>query len=116
MSTLSMEDKRKAFYLAVTSFQGSEARWESRAQTGLNNAELLEALRYEIGIAGGRSGCRDKLNVSYQGAGLKIWASRAGRNCVVSDKPILQGEATLKMAREVFSIANPDEEQLDLFA
>jgi hypothetical protein len=60
-------------------------------------------------------GCRSgEMDIAYQSAGLKIWASWANVNHVV-DVPLLKGAATIAMAREVFGIRYPSDSQLALF-
>ncbi len=111
--SLSPSDIQSAFLRAVTSMQGAPERWEQRAEAGLTDDELQDALKYELGIAGGSS-CRDSISVAYQGAGLKIWASRDYANSCL-DEPVLQDRQTMAIARHVFSIANPDDRQMALF-
>jgi hypothetical protein len=110
---LSTQDKYEAFMRAVHSFANAKERWQQRAASGLTDDELKEALRYELGIAGGSS-CSDSIKVEYQGAGLKIWASWDSFNHY-GTKPIFEGADTIAFAREVFGISNPDDEQLSLF-
>ena len=109
----SQDEKRGVFLRAVCSYQGAKKRWEKRAKTSLNDHDLEQALKHEIGIAGG-SGCRDSISIAYQGSGLKIWASRTTPNHG-TDEPIFQGTQTMKMARLVFNIADPSNLQADLF-
>lgn len=110
---LTEEDKKSAFMRAVTSTQGAKQRWKERLETGLNDQDLHDALRYELGIAGG-SGCRNSIDVAYEGAGLKIWASWQSANPCI-DAPIYEGKHTMAMARLVFEIADPENKQLALF-
>jgi len=51
--------------------------------------------------------------VTYQGNGLKIWADHCAGSR--SRPPILEGQATLRLAREVYGIADPEERQIGLF-
>lgn len=114
MRTLTDEDKKKAFIAAVTSYQNADIRWQERAQSGLTDEQLFEAVHYELGIAGGSSQTEKRPSISYQGAGLKIWASWGFLN-PHNDQPIFEGSATLRIAREVYQITNPDDDQLSLF-
>ena len=109
----SQDEKRGVFLRAVCSYAGAKNRWEARSKSPLNDDELEQALKHEIGIAGG-SGCRDSISIAYQGSGLKIWASRTTPNHF-SDEPIFQGTQTMKMARLVFNIVDPSNLQADLF-
>lgn len=111
---LTEEEKKQAFVRAVTNTTGAKKRWRERVETGLNDQDLHDALRRELGIAGG-GGCRDSVKVEYQGVGLKIWASWQGvMTCI--DTPIFEGKHTMAMARQVFGIANPDDQQISLFS
>jgi len=114
MKNLTEEDKKNAFITAVTSYQNADNRWQERNRSGLTDAQLEEALRYELGIYGGCSGHNNRPAVEYQGSGLKIWASWGHFNSCI-DQPIFEGRSTLKMAREVYQISNPDDTQLSLF-
>ncbi|MCU7840526.1 MAG: hypothetical protein KZQ94_14240 [Candidatus Thiodiazotropha sp. (ex Troendleina suluensis)] len=114
MNKLTEEDKKNSFIAAVTSYQNAGIRWEERNRSGLTDKQLEEALCYELGIAGGCSKTGNYPAVAYQGSGLKIWASWDYPNPCI-DQPILEGSYTLKMAREVYQISNPDDTQLSLF-
>jgi hypothetical protein len=113
MTFLSAAEIEACFLRAVTSYANTKQRWRQRAETGLTDQELRDALTYELGIHGG-SGCRDSISIAYQGAGLKIWANR-GRLNHCTDVPILQGQQTMAMERSIFGIANPDDQQMSLF-
>lgn len=55
------------------------------------------------------------MSSTVQAAGLKIWADW---NCAAPDvtgKPIFQGAATIRMAREVHGIKDPTDTQMALF-
>ncbi len=106
-------DKKAAFLRATHSFTNAKKRWKERAEHGLTDEQLTKALKYELGIAGG-SGCRDTVSVSYQGAGLKIWASW-NISFNTTNKPIFEGKETIQMARIVFGIADPNNAQMSLF-
>ncbi len=110
---LSEDNKKEVFIRAVTSMAGAKKRWKERAETGLDEQSLYDALRYELGTACG-SGCSDRINIAYQGAGLKIWASwQSVNHCI--DTPIFEGKHTMAMARLVYSICDPDDRQQKLF-
>ncbi len=114
MKELTSNDRKSAFISAVTSFANARTRWETRSKSGLTDGELSAAIRYELGIAGGSSQSMGHPSVAYQGSGLKIWASWGFPNSCL-DKPILEGRATMVMARDVFLIKDPDVNQLSLF-
>ncbi|MGI9377570.1 MAG: hypothetical protein ACR2PC_15980 [Tsuneonella suprasediminis] len=108
--TLTREDIEEAFRRSTNSFAGAAERWAARVQSGLIDEELAQALRYELGIAGGSSGC-GSLSVAYQGAGLKIWA--AWDVCSLAP-PILEGARTVAFARKYYGIPDPSDEQMKL--
>ncbi len=110
---LSGEDRETAFIRAVTNMSGAKQRWKERAETGLSEEQLSEALHYELGIAGGNS-CHNSINIAYKGAGLKIWASLQSVNPCI-DAPIFEGKQTIAMAREIFEIVDPADRQMNLF-
>ncbi len=101
------------FRCAVTSFANAEARWQQRAADGLTDQDLHDAIRYELGIAGGSSARSDRPDVAYEGSGLRIWIGNHLNPCI--DPPTLDGRHTMAMARQVFGIVNPDDGQLSLF-
>lgn len=108
------EEIRELFVRATNGYQGSEARWAERAATGLSDAELAEALAHEFGIEGGGSG-PDSISYAYRAAGFKIWASWEHICPQFDTRPLLEGKASIRMAREVYGIADPDDDQLSLF-
>jgi len=110
---VTQSDKRLAFIRTVHTTSGAKDRWQARAKTGLTDEELKRALAYELGIAGGCSGYDDCPAIAYQAAGLKIWASWDSVNAY-SDSPVLEGEHTIRMARQVLNILNPDDKQMSL--
>lgn len=110
---LTEDDKRAAFIQSTTGFANAPERWKQRAATGLTDEQLAEALRFEIGIFGGASG-PDRMATAHQGAGLKIWASWNGWIDTGKEKPIFAGDATVRMAREVFGINDPEDGQMRL--
>lgn len=113
MKELTESDKQQSLRRALTCTQGAEARWLDRAITGLNDADLAKAVRYELGICGG-SGCRDSIDIHYEGAGFKVWAAWECFNPYQTE-PIFQGQETISAARLLFGVKNPNDVQLDLF-
>lgn len=110
---LSNEDRHHAFLRATGGMNKSSDRWAKRAETGLSDDELADALKCELGIFGGRGG-PDQLDITYQGAGLKIWATwEVINHCAIA--PIFQGAKTIAMAREIYGITDPDDKQMGLF-
>ena len=107
MTDLTPDEKLWAFRKATNSMEGAPRRWAERVRTGLTDEQLAEAIQYELGETGGASG--ENVGVTYQGRGLKIWADR----CVGSRTwpPILEGQATVRLAREVYGIEDPDNKQ-----
>ncbi len=110
---LSKTDRRNAFLAATRTFAKAGIRWRHRSSKGLTDAELEDALRYELGIFGGRS-TENCPSIIYQSAGLKIWAGWHSFNHY-QKIPIFEGLATIKMAREIYGIKDPSNCQLDLF-
>lgn len=106
-------DRREGFMRATGGFLRSKERWAERAARGMTDAELAEALANELGIFGG-SGGPGTLDLTFQGAGLKIWISWGVHNHVAM-KPTFEGRATIAMARLVYGIKDPADKQLALF-
>lgn len=112
MRPVTAEGRLQAFLKATGAFSGASRRWADRAQTGLSDGDLAQALAFELGIMGG-SGGPDVLSIAYQGAGLKIWASWESIN-LVRDRPVYEGRGTIAMARQVFGVRDPEDRQLTL--
>tara|TARA_R110002072_G_scaffold302578_3_gene486435 strand:+ start:4104 stop:4436 length:333 start_codon:yes stop_codon:yes gene_type:complete len=110
MAPLTREEKVAAFKVvtrSLTHWYGDEII------AGVTDERLEELLKNALGIFGGSGGpCR--LSICHQGCGLKIWAGHTTVNHV-REKPIFQGKATIRMAREVYGIADPTNSQLELF-
>lgn len=79
----------------------------------MTDAELAEALAFELGIFGGLGG-PDQLSLTFQGAGLKIWISWETHNHVTM-KPTFEGKTSIALARLVYGISDPADPQLALF-
>lgn len=109
---LTEADKCDGFIMATQGFSGGKARWADRADRGLTDQELADALTFELGIFGG-SGGPDRLSLTYQGAGLKIWISWEVHNHVIM-KPTFEGKTTIAKARQVYGIEDPTNRQLSL--
>ncbi len=60
----SPSELQSVFLRAVTSMQGATERWQQRAETGLSDDALCEALRYELGIYDGSCG-GDRISIAY---------------------------------------------------
>jgi len=91
--------------------EGAPSRWTERATRGLTDEQLAEAIKYEFGEMG--SHCGERVGVTYQGAGLKVWADR----CIGSrrNEPIVEGQAAVRLAREIYGIPDPEDRQGRLF-
>ena len=107
---LSPHEREEIFRIAT---RGFVRRHSTQCTQGMSDDELWCALQEYLGIFGGCDG-PDQPSVTYQGAGLKIWGGRRVVNHV-TQKPLYKGMATVKMAREIYGIADPDNDQLDLF-
>ena len=79
---------------------------------GMSDGELWKALQETLGIFGG-SGGPDRSSVTYRGAGLKIWGAWEVINHVTT-APLFSGQATVDMARGVYGIRDPTQDQLSL--
>jgi hypothetical protein len=110
---LSDADRREGFMRATGGFSRSKELWAERAARGMTDAELADALAFELGIFGG-SGGPAMLCLTFQGAGQKIWISWETHNHVTM-KPTFEGKATIAMARLVYGIKDPADKQLALF-
>lgn len=102
-------EKTDAFRRATSGFARCYAE---QLAGGMTDADLARALKDYLGIFGG-SGGPNQIDISFQGAGLKIWASHKVHNHVL-EKPILQGQATVDMARHIYKISDPTDMQLSL--
>ncbi|MXO69042.1 hypothetical protein GRI72_09415 [Altererythrobacter marinus] len=107
---LTPDEKAQAFRRATSGF---EKRFAEQISRGMSDAELAAALKECLGIFGG-SGGPHCIDVSYQGAGLKIWAARSCPNHVL-EKPVFEGSATIEMARHIYEIRDPADTQMLLF-
>lgn len=110
IKALSKADQEEVFRLAtrgLVHFHGD------KFARGMTDKELEDALVSSLGIFGGSSS-PDRVSVCYKGSGLKIWG---GWHCInhVLEPPLFEGNITLKMARDIYEIANPDEDQMMLF-
>lgn len=107
---LSEADRHAGFLRATGGFSRAKERWAERAARGLSDAELSDALAFELGIFGG-SGGPGTLDLTFQAAGLKIWISWGVHNHVTM-KPTFAGKSTITMARLAYAIKDPTERQL----
>ena len=108
-SPLTARECEQAFRMATSGFA---KRYANEIADGMGDRRLESALAASLGIFGG-SGGPDQLHITFQGSGLKIWASQDIHNHVTT-KPIFEGKATMMMAREVYAIAHPADMQLPL--
>lgn len=107
---LSEADKEEAFRIATRSL----TKWYAdEIARGMRDDELEAALTQVLGIWGGSCG-PGRLDVLHQSSGLKIWA---GWHIVnhVTEAPIFKGRTTVAMARQIYGIVDPDDDQLSLF-
>lgn len=104
------EQIRAAFLIATQSWEGALQRWQADAAKGLTDCQLAERLAYELGVYGGHAST--DIDVEYTGEGLRIWASHTGFVRRTTDKPVLQGAATVAFARRVYGIPDPADHQL----
>ena len=108
---VSPEEKAWAFYRATHSMENAPARWRVRAEKGMSDADLVEAIERELGLFGGFHG-PNGLSVIYKGNGLKAWAARGNAR---SDGPATySGCSSIAMARELYGIRHPGDTQMSL--
>lgn len=103
---LSMADKEDVFRQATT---GLPRRYACEIEAGMSDPELEAALKQVLGIGG-----PDRLSITYRGAGLKIWGSWHVQNHV-TEPALFEGATTIRMARVIYRIADPTDEQMVLF-
>lgn len=106
---LTETDRTEIFKLATRSLE----HWFGyRFEGGMTDDELANALEVSLGIFGG-SGGPNRTSVEFTGSGLRIWGGwHIVNHC--ADKPLFEGKRTIAMAREVYGIPNPEDEQLSL--
>ncbi len=107
---LSQADKEEVFRIATKALP----KWYADTITiGMTDKELTEALGQVLGIFGGSCG-PGRMDVAHQASGLKIWG---GWHIVnhVTEKPLFRGVATLTMARSIYGITDPQDDQMKLF-
>lgn len=106
---LTRADKEAVFSKATSALP----KWfASQIALGMTDTELESALKLILGMFGGSCG-PDRLCITFQGSGLKIWGSWHIQNHV-TEKPLFAGKATIAMARHVYGIADPSDHQLQL--
>lgn len=110
---LTHEEKTWAFRKATGGFARALERNPDWSERGMTDEEIAAVLRDALGIMGG-SGGPGRPTLTWQGAGLKIWAGRNGVSHI-HDKPLYQGAATVAMARNVYGIRDPEDRQMRLF-
>jgi hypothetical protein len=106
---LTNDDRLTAFRSATGSFV---AWYAGQIEAGMTDPELEAALEVSFGIMGGSCG-PGRMHVTYQGPGLRIWATWEITSHY-GTRPIFAGHATVAMAREVYGIANPQDRQMRL--
>ena len=109
---LSNEDLVKAFRRATSSMSGAGERWAQRAQCAMSDKDLAIALEFEIGQIG--ESYFGPTGIACEGHGLKIWVGEFPSRH--KDKPILHDAQTIRLAREVYGVADPAVKQMGMFA
>jgi hypothetical protein len=107
---LSEADKVMIFKLATAFLP---RRYGDAIETGMTDEDMFKALQSILGIFGG-SGGPGRPSISFAGSGLRIWG---GWHIVnhVTEKPLFAGKTTIAMARTVYKIKDPKDDQLSLF-
>ena len=108
--SLTEADKVMIFKLATASLP---RRYGNAIKSGMSDEEVSNALQSVLGIFGG-SGGPDRPSISFAGSGLRIWGAWHIVNHV-TEKPLFAGQATIGMARTVYKIKDPKDDQLALF-
>lgn len=107
---LTETEKLDAFRTATRSI----TRWyAAEIARGMTDDDLKAALERVLGIWGGSAG-PGELDVSFQGSGLRIWATWTIQTHH-GTRPLFAGQATIATAREVYGIGNPADRQMRLF-
>ena len=103
MKPLTQQDKIEVFKIVTRSIR----HYADQYQKGITDDALKQLLSTVMGIAGGFSGHDHLPSVSYQGSGLKIWASHDGLP-LSTQKPFISGNMSLKWARQAYNIPYPN--------
>jgi hypothetical protein len=107
---LTPTEKEEVFRIATRAFP----KWYANAiPGGMTDSVLTSALEQVLGIFGGSSG-PGRMDVAHQAAGLKIWGGWHFVNHH-TEKPLYQGAKTLAMARHIYRVGDPDDDQMALF-
>jgi hypothetical protein len=107
---LSQADREEAFRIATRALP----KWYAdEIAKGMTDAALASALEQVLGIFGGSCG-PGRMDVAHQAAGLKIWGGWYFVNHHI-EKPLFHGTKTLAMARHIYGISDPDNDQMALF-
>jgi hypothetical protein len=107
---LTQADKEQVFRIATKALP----KWYAdQIRIGMADVDLINALQRALGTFGGSCGPQ-RLCVIHQASGLKIWG---GWHIVnhVTEAPLFKTRQTLEMARYLYNIANPDDQQLSFF-
>jgi hypothetical protein len=102
---LTEADKLFIFKKATAGMSGWQKRWAGRAAIPMTDAQLAEALAFEIGDGGG--GGPDIPDTAYAKSGLRIWGGWTYPR--QTDEPLWKGAATIAMAREIYGIKTPEQ-------
>jgi len=107
---LTRADREWVFRKATS---GLSYHYSKEIAAGMTDAELENKLVLVLGIFGGSCG-PDRPCVTYKGSGLNTWGSWGVHNHVV-EKPLFSGKETIAMARYIYDIADPEDDQISLF-
>lgn len=106
---LTRQDTEKVFRIAT---KGLPKRFQGKLQNGMTDSELTEALEQVLGVFGGSCG-PGQMSVVHQASGLKIWGAWHIVNHH-TEAPLFQGRGTLAMARHIYAIKDPGDDQMSL--
>lgn len=110
MAELNQSEREEVFRRATSALT---TRYTEQIKVGMTDEQLSAALKNCLGIFGG-SGGPDRLSICHQGAGLKIWGAHSTLNHVL-EQPSFSGKQTINMARDIYNIPDPNNNQMTLF-
>lgn len=107
---LTQDDKNILFLRATQRYEGSAQRWKERADKGLSDQELKDALSFEMGQGGMHT---TSINLDYNSSGFVVrgYIKKDGQRDIkrIRDYPLVcSGNQTVKYARELYQIPYPD--------
>ena len=93
-----------ALWRALHAKHGAASRWDTWRQTGLSDADLLEAIAAEFGHSGGGAGPGEIFYSYCGGRRPAVWIGSLSPK----GRPTLRGRSLTKRAREILDIPYPN--------